>query len=174
MTGRNLLAAESRDRLLSCGMARLFVTAREEARTLPTAIQSGVELVELRRRARHLPTVELRNGGVHGGAIGRGVMWGQRNAEAPLIVIAQRAREEGFNRREAERQWRALPRPGLTHGENWKRWGNDGEPIDLGGWFACKRELFKLFAGEVKSLRNKSADLPRPHSAAAPLCSGEG
>ena len=118
--------------------------------------------------------MELGNRGVHGGAIGGGVMRRQRNAKALLIVVSQWAGEEGLDRREAECQWRALPRPGLTCGENWKRRNNDGEPIDLGGWFTCKRELFKLLAAEIKCLGNKSTHLAWAHSTAASFCSGKG
>ena len=55
-------------------MACLFMAAREEPCTLPTALQSGVNLTELRRCARHLSAMEFGDGGVHGGAVGCRVM----------------------------------------------------------------------------------------------------
>ena len=155
-------------------MAGLFMVAREEAGALPTALQRGVEFVELRRCARHLPTMELGDGGVHGGAVRRRVMRRQRDTEALLIVVPQWAGNEGFDRREAEGEWRTLPRTRLTHGKDWKWWGDNREAINLRCWLACEWELFELLAAEVERLGDKSADLTWSHTTTAPLCSGQG
>ena len=154
-------------------MASLLMATREEAGALPTALKGGVELVELWWRTRHLPAMEFGDGGVHRGTVRRRVMWRQWNAEALLVVIAQRAGNECLNRREAQREWRALPRPRFTHGENWEWWGDNREAINFGGRLTSERELFKLLAAEVERLGNKSADLSWSHAAATPLCSSE-
>jgi hypothetical protein len=117
--------------------------------------------------------MELGDGGVHGGTVGRRVMRRQRNAKALLIVVAQRAGNEGLNRRKAQGERRTLPSSRLTHGENRKWWGDNRQAINLGGWLACKRELFELLATEVERFGNKSADLAWSHAAATPLCSSE-
>jgi hypothetical protein len=117
--------------------------------------------------------MELGDGGVHRGAVRCRVMRRQRNAKALLIVVPQWAGNEGLNRRKAQSEWRTLPRPRLTHGENWEWWGDNREAINLGGWLACERELFELLATEVERLGNKSADLARSYAAATPLCSSE-
>jgi hypothetical protein len=117
--------------------------------------------------------MELGDGGVHRGAVCCRVMWRQRNAESLLIVVAQRAGNEGLDRRKAQGEWRTLPRPRLTHWENWEWRSDNREAINLGGWLACERELFELLAAEVKRLGNKSADLSWSHAAATPLCSSE-
>ena len=173
MTCCNLLTAETGDRLLCRRMASLLMATREEAGTLPTALKGGVKLVELWWRTRHLPAMEFGDGGVHRGTVRRRVMWRQWNAEALLVVIAQRAGNECLNRSEAQREWRALPRPWFTHGENWEWRGDDREAIDFGGRFTGERELFKLLSTEIERLGNKSADLPRTDAATASLCSGQ-
>jgi len=94
----------------------------------------------------------------------------QRNAEALLIVVAQWTGNEGLNRREAQREWRALSRPRFTYGENWEWWGDNREAINFRGRLTGERELLELLSTKVERLGNKSADLTRSYAATAPFC----